>query len=176
MADVNQAKAPDAIDWSNYDSGGKTITPPPLAGDVGLQTTKVEWGTTKDGYLQAMLSVKVIAPGKEGDGHEANFIRLSTKKWANRNGNPMADYLRAHGIEAAPQTNEDYQQLVNATVGRMAEAAVDRRGYDKQTQQAYEDAAFVVDGKPVTFLQMQNPERRVFANLNVRWFKSAIKK
>jgi len=175
MADVNTAKAPDAIDWANYDAGKSFVAPPP-AGDVSLQTTKVDWSTTNDDYLLALLSVKVINPGKEGDGHEANFVRLSTKKWANRNGNSMGDYLRAHGVAAAPQTNAEYQSLVNATIGRAAEAAVDRRGYDKATQTPYEDAAFVVDGNPVTFLQLQNPERRVFANLNVRWFKSAISK
>lgn len=175
MADVNQAKAPDAIDWSNY-SDGKTIIPAPLAGEVGLQTTKVDWGTTRDGYLQAVLSVKVIAPGKDGDGHEAGFIRVSTKKWPNRNGSPMGDYLRAHGVAAAPTTNEEYTSLVNATIGRAADAAVDRRGWDKVTSTPYEDAAFIVDGKPVNFLQLENPERRVFANLNVRFFKSAIKK
>ena len=177
MADVNQAKAPDQIDWSDYnDGGGKGFVAPPLAGEVGLQTTAIEWGTTKDDYLQATLTVKVVAPGQEGDGHEARFIKLSTKKWPNRNGSPMGDYLRAHGITSAPTTNAEYQSLVNATKDRVAMAAVNRRGWDKNTQTSYEDAAFVVDGKPVTFLQLENPERRVFANLNVRYFKSAIAK
>ncbi|HYE80031.1 MAG TPA: hypothetical protein VEI97_18795 [bacterium] len=128
MTDINtlNLREPDPIAADSYvDGGGSKIVPIPPKGEYTLRTAAVEWGATREGYLQATLTETVVAPGKPFDGHEVRFDRINTKKWPNREGSSMADYLRAHGIVDLPRDNAGYMATVNALVGRTHEAGGD---------------------------------------------------
>lgn len=133
MADVNttQLREPDPIAADKYVDSGK-IVPIPPKGTYTLTTTGIEWGATNEGYLQATLTHKVNDPGKAHDGHEVRYHRINTKKWPNREGSSMQDYLRAHGVRDIPTSNLQYQALVNGLAGRSFEAGIDWEIYNTE--------------------------------------------
>lgn len=131
MADVNTMtlREPDPIAAEAYVDGGQTTFKPiPPKGLYTLISKGVEWGATNEGYLQAVLTHVVQAPGQPYDGHEVRFHRVNTKKWPNREGSSILDYLRAHGVTEIPVgagANERYRALVTALLGRPFQAGLD---------------------------------------------------
>lgn len=132
-SDVNttQLREPDPIAADAYvDGGGKVIPIPPKGVYTLVTDPQIEWGATSDGYLQATLTHKVQDPGKPWDQHAVRYHRISTKKWPNREGSSMADYIRAHGVPTLPTSNAQYQATVQALAGRPFEAGIDWEIYN----------------------------------------------
>lgn len=138
-ANTPQVQKPDPIDWKTYNAGGFVPMPPPGPG-YSLKVTKVDFGANpaaaptrnKDGYLQATVDFEVVAPGQPYDGAKVLYSRFSTKKWANRNGNPMGDLLKSVGSQAQPQTDQDYVKALGAIVNQVAKASLKWEIYSQE--------------------------------------------
>jgi hypothetical protein len=131
-ADVNttQLREPDPIGAGEYVDGGGKIAPPPPKGTHNLVATAAEWGADKEGYLQATLTAKVVAPGLPHDGHEIRYWRISTKRWPNRAGSSMGDFVRAHGVPTLPTDNAGYKAIVESLLNRPFEGGIDWEIYN----------------------------------------------
>lgn len=131
MTDINtlDLKQPDPIDAAQYADGGGKVIPIPPKGTYNLRINDVEWGGTKDGYLQATLTETVVDPGKPWDGHEVRYDRVNTKRWPNRERSSIGDLIRACGVPQLPTGNDGYIQVVNALKGRTYEAGLDWEVY-----------------------------------------------
>lgn len=183
MSDTNvNAKAPDPVDWAAYEDGGAGKPLPP-AGEYELEVVEVK--TTDDkgqhlrarsGYLQPIVDVKVIAPGAPHDGYLSRFNRFNTKKWSNRMGNPLADYLRGFGMTGPFNTDQDYIAGATATKGRRFRATLDWEAYDSATG---------LDVKGMDNFPLINDVRQTkiikdgqthFANVRIKFVRSAVKK
>ena len=182
MTDVNGVtlREPDPIEAAKYvDGGGKVIAIPPK-GVYTLVTTALEWGATKDDYLQATLTHVVQAPGQPYDQHEVRYHRVSTKKWPNREGSPIGDYCRAHGLADLPTGNAGYQQTLPALLNRPFEAGLDweiynqEKGLDIKGMEAFPDAEG--GGKQPWVPDPRETGRRVFARSRVSFMVSKVAK
>jgi len=139
VSDINETeglKAPDPVDFENYDDaggGGQKIVLPPRGVYSLLPTEPPKVGKTKDGYLQVELTpLELIPPGTPWEVQKINYTRVNTKKWPNKNANGFADYLRSHGYDGKPTSNEEYQGAAEALVGHPAQAVVDWEAYCKE--------------------------------------------
>ena len=115
-----------------YETGGE-FQPPPPEGQYIIQTTKLKGAQHKEGFL-AVDFEGVIAKdaNKTGGGYRVFQSTVSIKKYKNRNGSPVDDYLHAHGITfTSPPSIQDYTQALNATEGRYAPANLSWEGYCK---------------------------------------------
>lgn len=183
MADVNmtELREPDPIAADKYVDGGKGFVPNPPKGVYTLITTAVEWGSSKDNYLQGTLTHKVQAPGEVYDGHEIRFHRISTKRWPNREGSSMGDYTRGHAVPTIPPNNAGWMALVDGLVGRPFEAGVDWKAYDAATgtdikgQEAFPD---LPSGKKQDFILVGSGEGavKVYARTEVKFIVSKVGK
>jgi hypothetical protein len=180
--DVNTLtlREPDPIATEKYVDAGKTVIPIPPRGTYTLQCVKVDkWEATADQYLQAILTHKVVSPGSPWDGHDIRFHRINTKKWPNREGSSMADYLRAHGVPTLPTNNAGYQAAVDALVGRSFEAGTDWEIYSTEHNvklKGMENFPKGQDGQPQPFTaSATTPDKRVYANARIIFLVSKVK-
>jgi hypothetical protein len=142
MNDIAQVKLrePEQVDWENYGKTSTYIAPPPAVGVDGkylVYKAVVEKATEKasdyavddDGnpYLNFLLDPFKIAEG-DAKGYLIKFTEVSTKPFTKLvngervaikgNPNALANYLRAVGLTAKPQSNDQYRAAVRAAVGR----------------------------------------------------------
>lgn len=109
---------------------------------------------------------------------------MSVKKWAKREGSPLGDYLKSHGI-SGQRTNAEYLAAAEATVGRVSEAGVDWRGYCKDcgTDIKGMEAFPIVDGVRQNWMDcpkgcVDNTDltaprpKRIWANSTVTFFRA----
>jgi len=180
MADVNdvQLREPDPIAADAYVDGGSKVVPIPPKGTYTLKTDSLEWGATKEGYLQATLIEKVVAPGQPFDGHEIRYDRVNTKKWPNREGSSIGDYLRAHGVPTIPGSNEAYRATVNAMVGRSHEAGIDWEVFKSGGPQVkgMENFPDLGGGKRQDFVADPADGKRLYARARVTFRVSKVMK
>lgn len=140
MNDLAQTKLrePEQVDWDNYNSGGGTYTPPPPALDAAGRSITYYGKITAaekranayqvddegNAYLNfALDGLKITGPTNAG--YELRFTEASTKPFTKPDGsggrapikgnpNALANYLRACGLQAKPQTNDQYEAAVRA--------------------------------------------------------------
>ena len=179
-------KPPDPIDLETYDSGakkgsGKQVFLPEKGRYqfevVGVDCT--ETTRTQEGYLKAVLTLKTINPGQPSDGHEIRYVNVSTKRYSNRNGSGMMDFLRAVGYTGLPSTDAEYVALANAAMGRTIEAGVNWEAQDPDTREALAKDMNdfpVIDGKRQQYLtRKDDPEnKRVWARARVTYYVSKV--
>ena len=189
MTDINsvQLREPDPMDWDHYDSGErKTIVSPPK-GNYQVQATEpFEVAATQSGYRMLKFpAFKICKPGDPADGHEVKYTNLSVQKWPKREGSPLGDYLKSHGV-SGQQSNADYVAAAEAVQGRVSEAGVDWRGYCKDCNaqlKGMEKFPTAADGTRQPWFDCpngcqdqtdpNNPRpKRVWANTVITFFKA----
>lgn len=175
-------KAPDPVDWSTYEDGGSGKPLPP-AGEYQLEVVEVKTKgddgkllRSRSGYLQPIVDVKVIAPGQPYNEFLSRFNRFNTQKWKNRNGNPLADFLRGFGMTGPFGTDEEYAAAASATKGRRLTATLDWEIYDSATSFSLKgmDSFPEKDGKRQSKVTHNGQEH--FANVRIKFVKSAVAK
>lgn len=129
-------REPAQCDWLNYNAGGSTYSAPPQAqvnGQnvifYGVTTTAEErinqYAVDAEGnpYLNFLLDNVKLVNGP-ADGYLIRFTEASTKPFEKNgkivvgNPNKLANYLRACGTQAKPQTNDQYRAAVKACLGK----------------------------------------------------------
>lgn len=154
MNDMAQVglKEPERVDWEHYSSVSTYQPPPPALGPDGKPITY--YGVAEDvkvderddkGYLQVLIDpIKIVRSGP-ADGRIIRFTRASTRPFTRKNrdtgeeepvkGNPnkLANFLRACGLSAKPQTNSEYLASVQATKGKTFPFTLDWSAYNKET-------------------------------------------
>ena len=94
------------------------------------------FGSTKNGDLSATIDPVIVGPKHEG--FQLRFTRVSAKPYgSDENGKPkvsqMGLYLRACGIKETISSPQQMANTVEATAGRIFEAELDWRAYNKAT-------------------------------------------
>lgn len=145
-------REPEQTDWDNYPSGGSTYqAPPPALGPDGKAITyygvagDVKEDKPDEDFLQFIIDpIKIVRSGA-ADGYPIRFTRASVKPFTKLNattgerepikGNPtkLANFLRACGLQAKPQTNSEYRASVSAVKGRTFPFTIDWEAYNKDT-------------------------------------------
>ena len=130
MADVDISglglqplSAEDRVEYGKgYEAGGEFQAPPPEGGYL-VQTVSAKLKAHK-GTLAFDFVGQIVTNAKGekvGEGYKVFASSVSIKKYKNRNGSPVGDYLAAHGIQFVTEPNEqDYANAITATVGRTA--------------------------------------------------------
>jgi hypothetical protein len=196
-ADVSQMnlKPFDPIDYDNYDDGpkgGGTSYAPPAEGrytgriaalpddgsDVISSTNS--FGRTQEGYLKVQLPDIEILEGT-ANGYKVKYTRLSSKKYAKKNGSQALDFLRACGIDARPQSEAELRSLLKQTVGRPFQFQLIWQAYDKNSEteiRGAENFPLLPDGvtRQSWIKDKFDDTKRWFANGTVRYFVSAFNK
>ena len=176
----------DPLNWDEYkdssDLGSKYA--PPSEGKYFATApiiTDSNFTATREGYLKCNLEpFKVLNPGKEGDGYEVKYQSLSAKKYKNREGSQMADFLRACGVAARPATNDQMRTALKMCSGRRFQFGLVWEAYNKITQESTSGMEnFPIDPQdPTKHLSYINDPyeqgKRWFANGRVKYFVSAI--
>jgi hypothetical protein len=196
VVDDLNLREPDPVEWDSYDEGGGKFKP--LAPEGIYTVVEVAQPTigSRDGYLSFTLANLKIVDEGPGKDQEIRFADISTKKWPNRNGSSMGDYLRAHGVvlQGKP-TNDDYKAAVGAVNGRPFKVSVVWNGRcpvcatyfrkadsyptkDDGTKQSFMDCPNGCKDPSGVLNEATGEVRasRVFANLKVGWFVSAVSK
>lgn len=196
MADVGQFALlePEAIDYENESTGGggQNYAPPvegrytgkaPFFKDNGSGqiTPDNHFGATQAGYLKvAVEPIEIVGP--TGQGYNIRFSSLSAKKYSNREGNQIIDFLRACGNPARPKTNDEYKSAVKMCSGKLFDFALVWEAYNKDTQETTKgEQNFPPDPQDSTKHQPWiqdafDSKKRWFANGKVKYYISAIKK
>ncbi len=149
MNDIAQVnlREPEQTDWDLLASGSSYVAPPPPLDANGAPI--IYYGVTEAsetdpdaGYLNFLLDpIKLVRAGSY-DGYILRFTRASTKPFMKNDqpikGNPnkLANFLRATGLQARPQTNADYRAAVAATKGRPFPFVGDWEAYNKDTRES----------------------------------------
>jgi hypothetical protein len=134
------------VDYTKgYEAAGE-FQPPPPEGQYILQTTAVKAAKTpnKEGFLAVDIEASVAPDvNKAGVGYRIFQSSASVKKYKNRNGSPVDDYLRSHGITltfpagtTTPVMNAETAQALSATEGRFAPVNLSWEGYCKDCDEA----------------------------------------
>jgi hypothetical protein len=157
MNDIAQVKLaePAQVDWDNYGKGSSYIAPPPavdVSGKLIPYYAIVEKATEKPSeYAQdengEFLLNFSLDPFKitEGDakGYALKFVEVSVKPFTKLkdgvrvpikgNPNSLANYLRACGLTAKPQTNDQYRAAVKASLNKRFAFVGDWEARNKDT-------------------------------------------
>lgn len=154
MNDIAQTnfREPERTDWDNYNAGSKFVPPPPALGADGkaivyygvaekFEQRANQYAVDAEGnpYLNFLIDpVKVVRSGAH-DGYTIRFTEASVKPFEKNgapikgNPNKLANYLRACGMQAKPQSNSEYIASVQATKGRPFGFTVEWEAYNKDT-------------------------------------------
>lgn len=197
VADVAQMdlRPFDQIDFDNYEDGGSTGTSksfaPPAEGrytgrlvallDDGTDviSSTNSFGRTQEGYLKIQLdSIEIMDPS--ANGYQVRFTRLSSKKYAKRNGSQVLDFLRACGIDARPTSEAELRALLKTAVGRPFQFQLIWEAYNKDTQEnttGVDNFPKDASGAPQPWIKDEfDDKKRWFANGKLRYFVSAFQK
>lgn len=167
-------KPPDPIEGEYEDGSSGQVILPPRGAYTLLPTAVPEFGATKEGYLQANVTpLVVLDPGKGWDGHEIRFTRVNTKKWPQRNANGFADYLRSHGYQGVPRSNEEYRQAAESLTNHPAHGVVDWECYCKVCRYTLKGMEKFPKRDDGTYVQIINCPNCSTAEQPVRLFANA---
>jgi len=185
----------DILDFDNYEDGGsagptKSFAPPAEGRYTGRLTSLPDDGTdvtgpnnafgrTQEGYLKVVLdSIEIMDP--QANGYQVRFTRLSSKKYAKRNGSQVMDFLRACGIDARPKSEAELRAILKTAVGRPFQFQLVWEAYNKDTQEnttGAENFPKDANGNPQSWIKDEfDSSKRWFANGKVRYFVSAFQK
>lgn len=184
MADVSQMSLlePDLILFEKYEDGNKSFGPPP----EGRYFARIPvfpsnddpavFGSTQAGYLKINIPpIEVV-----GTDYKIRFTSLSAKKYSNREGNQIIDFVRACGLDLRPTTNEEYKAAVRQCSGRTAQFGLVWEAYNKADQTTTKGAKnFPVgeDGKPQSWLPDPYEDgKKIYANGKVQFWISGLQK
>jgi hypothetical protein len=142
MMDTAQVKLAEPLqaDWDNWGKGSAYQPPPPAKDDKGqyiVYYAIVEKATEKPSeyamddqgnyYLNYALDPFKIVDG-EAKGLQLKFVEVSTRPFTKLvngervpikgNPNALGNYLRACGLTAKPQTNDQYRAAVKASLNK----------------------------------------------------------
>lgn len=143
---------------------------------------------TKANVLSVQIDPTIVGPTHEG--YTVKFVKLSAKPWKDKSGatiSQVGDYLRACGFKGILRSEQDIADAIESTAGRVYQAKLDWRAYNKRTGYAIEgmtkfpknedgtyqswviDPAEVGVTEEVTNKDGQTTQRqlRVFANLTL---------
>lgn len=185
-ADVAQTQlaAFDIIDFDHYSDMGTSYAPPPEGVYTGKAPiiTDEAFGVTAEGYLKVTVDpIEIVTPGP-GQGYKVRFTRLSAKKYKNREGSQVADYLRACGIAARPKNNDELKAALKMTSGRTMNFSLIWEAFNKETKETTSGwENFPPDpanpAQRLTYVPDQFDEnKKWYANGRVKYFVSAVKK
>ncbi len=171
------------IDFANYKDGGTGMSyaPPPegkYVGKVGVIDDAC-FGATKAGLLKVTLpEVELITSGL-GQGYKIRFTSLSSKKYSNREGSQMMDFLRACGIAAKPKTNEELIAATKMASGRTFQFVLIWEAYNKDTQETtsgQENFPFLADGitRQSFIVDPYDSTKKWYANGKIKYTISAV--
>jgi len=167
----------DPIDMASYEDGGKSFVSLPPEGKYMGQApviTDESFGLTNAGHRKVTLDPITIV-SDEGKGYQIRFTRLSAKKYSNRNGSQVLDFLRACGINAPINSDEEMKAYLKMCSGRTFQFALQWEGYDKNDPNRDLRGADKFGGQ--TFVMSDvDPEQKIYANGKVRFFISAVGK
>lgn len=195
MADVAQTNLAsfDIIDFDNYQDGGgsgKSYAPPnegqymgkvPMIKDDGTDTLSAtnDWGRTQEGYLKLRLDPVELV----GVDYTIKYQQpISSKKYKNREGSQVFDFLRACGIAARPKNETELRQAVKMASGRTFKFSLVWEAYNKSSQESLSGQANFPDdpnkeGAKQPWIRDEfDSNVRYFANGKIRYFVSAITK
>lgn len=149
---------PEKMDWDNYHEGSSYRRPPVPIGPDGKARVfyakvpnQISFGNTKAGDLTIEIGTNrdlpgmtIVKSGNGADGYELRNTRASVKKWTNKKtGEPMnvsqaGNFLKAAGVQAKPQTPQEYAAAALATRGKVVALTTDWQAYDKSTGESIE--------------------------------------
>lgn len=213
MTDTAQMnlKEPEQCDW---DSLGKSTwqAPPPALDSNGTPIVyygvagEIKESDPDDGYLQLLIDpIKLVRSGSY-DGYQIRFTRASTKPFVKfgttepikGNPNKVANFLRATGVQAKPQTNSEYRASINAAKTKTFAFTVDWNAYNKDNQETVNgylafpldperpgqrkailkagDVVNELDGKGNVIGTRTITSEVLFANARLRYFRDATPK
>ena len=157
-------REPEVTNWDEFEkqtSGGAYQRPPEPLGPDGkprtfyLQVAGVTPGATTEGFRSYTLEFKIVKSGSDADGITFRDF-ASVKKWKKADGTPLEIsqvglLLKAGGVLAKPQKNNEYDAAVNTLKGKVIPAQLDWRGYAKDTGEKVNGFnAFPVDAETGT--------------------------
>lgn len=196
MADIAQMELtePDPIDFEKYQDGstGQSYAPPPegqyvakapIFRDNGTTTIGPDnsFGATKAGYLKVAIDpIEIVGPTNEG--YKVRFASLSAKKYSNREGNQILDFLRACGLPIRPKTNDEYKSAIKMASGKVFKFGLVWEAYIKDTEQTIKGQDnFPLDPQDPTkrlsyVVDEFDPKKKHYANGKVKYYVSAIQK
>jgi len=91
------------------------------------------FGRTKNGDLSVQIDPTIVGPTNEG--FTVKYTKVSAKTFY-RDGKPVSqagDYLRATGVTGVVRNEADLANLIEQTAGRLYDAKLDWRGFNKHT-------------------------------------------
>ena len=185
LADVAQLNLvePELIDFDKYQDGGNTsYAPPPEGRYFGKAPiiTDESFGATKEGLLKLSLDPIEIVNDAKHSGYKVRFTSLSVKKYKNREGNQMMDFLRACGLNLRPKNNQEYIAALKQASGRTFQFALIWEAYNKDTEERtsgydnFPPDPQNPDQKLPYIVDQYDPTKRWWANGKVRYFVSAV--
>jgi hypothetical protein len=144
-------KEPEKLDWESAFSSSKYQVPPPALGPDGKPI--VYYGTVADlkeveadqGFLNFQIDLSIVRSGS-ADGRRVRAW-ISTRPFTKKDpetgeqkplkGNPnkLATFLRSAGLQAKPQTNNEYRASVRAVNGKAIPFTIDWEARNKDTQE-----------------------------------------
>ncbi len=173
---------PEQINFDKYEDGNKSFGPPAEGRYFGRvpvfpQTDdSTVFGATQAGYLK----IKVDPIEIVGNDYKVRFTSLSAKKYANREGNQILDFIHACGLDLRPTTNEEYKAAVRQCSGRTAQFGLIWEAYNKDTEETTKGAKnFPTDsqGNPQSWLpDPYDSNKKIYANGRVQYWISGLQK
>lgn len=170
----------DVVDFDKYQDGQPSYAPPDEGKYFGKAPVidDTAFGQTKENYLKVTIDpITICNNTAPAEGYKVRFTNLSAKKYKNREGSQVLDYLRACGIAARPTTVEELKSLIKSTSGRVFQFTLVWEAYDKETQEETSGQEnFPVDpANPTKHLPyITKGDRRVWANGRMRYTISAV--
>lgn len=169
----------------DYQDGGSFVsnypTLPPenkYFGRVGMITDE-NFGVTQANYRKVeKIEIEVFESGEPP--YVSRYNNLSAKKYSNRNGSQVIDFLRACGISQIPTSDEELIALVKSCSGRTCQFGLVWEAYDKDT----ETTTRGMDNFPpdpqnpsqrLRYVYSEaDPTKKVYANGKVKYWVSAV--
>ncbi len=179
------------VDYEQYQEttggGGQSYAPPPEGKYTGRVTiTDEDFGATKEGFLKVSFKeIEIIgSENGQGVGYKIKYqMPLSAKKYSNREGNSIIDFIRACGLPLRPKSNEEYIAAVKMASGKPFKFQLMWEAYstnmDPNTIKGETNFPFDPQDPEKRQPWVQDPtdeKKRIFANGKVKYYISAIQK
>ena len=184
MADISQfsLEPPDQHEWERVEgpsSGGSKRGGTPPEGVV--YTARVDTfdfsRPSFKGKLSAMFDPLVIlGAAADGTDYEAYYVDVNVELYPWRHGSSASDFLAAHGIDAQPNTNQEWADLIESTAGRTFQFEPRWQGKCKSCKTLYKgmDKWPVKDDGTYSSVLTCACGEKVFANIKIKRLVSVL--
>ena len=141
--DLRELTPEEVVDYSQgYQAGGE-FQPPPPEGQY-LAKCSVKPAQHKEKILAVDITGEIVGTvdgGTTGAGYKVYQSKASIKKYRNRNGSPVGDFLAAHGIVAeGTPTVAEYATAIGSTDGQIAPFVGQWEAYCKDCEETVQGA------------------------------------